>query len=206
MSKIKYKPYIGKNYENQPLKILILGQSQYNVKEPTDSHTKRLIDGLLDSLSKGHTEYWLRTFRRFTNVFLYSQFKQENKEAKNEDKVAFWESVAFYNYVQRDMEKQGNKPTQKDWEEAYDPFLECLNTLKPDVIYVWGKGFGNKLKGLAKDILSTVSFEDQEIELLNVSNKKVPVKILPHPRSISYSLSPEIATYHKLIKAYLTQG
>jgi ABC-type Fe3+-hydroxamate transport system substrate-binding protein len=67
----------------------------------------------------------------------------------DEKRREFWDSVAFYNYVQ---EYAGESPdgtvTDEMWSKAKEPFLEVLEELKPDALLVLGKKLSKNLPAL----------------------------------------------------------
>ena len=62
----------------------------------------------------------------------------------DEQRSAFWEQVAFYNFVQAFTGSEARcRPTQKMWVAASPAFLATIAELKPQVVVV----LGIKLKG-----------------------------------------------------------
>jgi len=56
------------------------------------------------------------------------------------ERLNFWESVAFYNYIQEFVgEAPRTRPTAQMWFRSWTPFKAVLNTLKPQLILVLGR-------------------------------------------------------------------
>lgn len=58
----------------------------------------------------------------------------------SEDRDAFWESVAFYNYLQYllpESRKLGYKDDKQVFDRDFPSFAQVLEELAPEVVYVW---------------------------------------------------------------------
>ena len=199
-----FSPYVGSNYENglllsedgtivsgtessKGLKVMVLGESHYCGEECENcgiasvcaenrckEFTKNVITYYLDYLNnKTEFEPWMNTFTKFGKALT----------GKDEHSKDIWESVIFYNYVQRAMNAARTSPSYKDFEDSENAFFEILETYKPDLIICWGKRLYNKLpnKGSkGKDIETEYEFIDTWI--YNISNNQKSLVIpLYHP-------------------------
>jgi hypothetical protein len=119
MENVIFTPWVGKDYynnENKNKRIMVLGESHYcNRWEWDEKHQKECwatkekkcnerdfhINLLLDYYNaddkRGKFHIWFRTFTKFTNVF-------SGKKCEDKEKISFWNSVVFYNYVQTNIE------------------------------------------------------------------------------------------------------
>ena len=141
MKNVFFKPWIGKDYENGGIfgkKILVLGEAHLcggcddcgkvdNAEECADFTSKDCVKLLLD----GHTASWTGTFRKFERSLV-------NHETTLEESQRIWNSVAFYNYVQKAMDNSRKAPEWVDFRNSEDAFFEVLDKLMPDLIIVWG--------------------------------------------------------------------
>ena len=106
MDNVIFKPWIGSLYNSNGLngkKILVLGESHYcgdcdNCKsfiEKYCSFTTWVISNYLDyKYGKVKFARSMNTFTRFTNIF-------HGKYCNKEIIKSFWNSILFYNYVQK---------------------------------------------------------------------------------------------------------
>ncbi len=144
MSKIIFKPYIGKNYISGGIfakKILVLGESHYcSEEEVYDSLTSDVLEKYLKHES---SEGWMNTFKKFERS-LVGKITDENLSKK------IWDSIAFYNYLQVAIGDSRLAGTDADYKNAAEPFFEVLNQLRPDVLIIWGKRLWNKTPGAEK--------------------------------------------------------
>ena len=86
----------------------------------------------IDTLLNGLTANWTGTFRKFERSLV-------GHDTDVEDSKRIWNSVAFYNYIQRAMTKaRTDPPTPEDFEVSKEAFYEVLEELQPDLIIAWG--------------------------------------------------------------------
>lgn len=141
MGKIFFKPWVGGNYQNGGIfkkRILILGEAHIcggcgdcgkfeNADECGDFTTNNCMDVLLS----GEKASWTATFRKFEKSLVgHDTSLDESRE--------IWNSVAFYNYVQKSLDGSRKSPEWVDFCNSKDAFFEVLENLRPDLIIVWG--------------------------------------------------------------------
>ena len=140
---MKFKPWIGKRYENRELfglRILLLGESHYG--EPGEENENFTIDVV---------KYWgqKERLRFFTITAKFLLGKGTGEWLSDNERSDFWEKVAFYNYIQ---ELVGNnsriRPTSEMWENAKASFLLLCDVLKPELIVVLGKELCSNLPAI----------------------------------------------------------
>jgi hypothetical protein len=122
---VKFFPWVGDNYKAgyRNKRLLILGESMYERPEYT------MENDLSSLLIKGDKKF------RFYNKIYHSI-----SDGIMEDFKAFWNSVAFYNYIQ---EIVGTGPRQRPspemWKNSEGTFRLVLGVLKPDCVLVLGR-------------------------------------------------------------------
>lgn len=129
MKNVIFRPWVGENYQNgfQGLKTLILGESQYasscdNPLNFTIELVKKRINGDLK------IAFYTKIEKAMTGVDL-----------ELADKIKFWHSVSFYNYVQDFVGDEARiRPTEASWKISETPFVEVLEELKPEFILALG--------------------------------------------------------------------
>lgn len=134
MAKINFLPWIGEHYYKTGFagkRILVLGESHYcqNVSDASEDITRRVIMDLLDPTSEH--EAYKNTYTKFAQALL------GRGELSFADKELFWNSVAFYNYVQVPMSGPRVAPTQDNFRNSETAFFEVIEMLRPDIIIVW---------------------------------------------------------------------
>ena len=147
MKHVNAYPFVGKDYEkgffNSGKKVLILGHSHYDA-ESVDcpchhNFTKDIVNGFLN----GEDEPYFRGFTCQTEALL-------NREISVDDRVEVWNQVAFYNFIQFNLERPGVKETDEQFNDSIPAFKEVLEELKPDIIITWGYGLFDKLYPLGE--------------------------------------------------------
>ena len=149
-TKINFLPFVGKNYNQQKTKILVLGESHYTGGEPGwDSITNDVFERYLNYINgNGKFETWMNTFTKFAKTFA-------NGIMAREQISDFWDGVVFYNFVQEPMSGPRIAPTAQQFKNSEAAFAKILETYKPDLIIVWGNRLWNNI---SKDLSIPMDF------------------------------------------------
>lgn len=136
MKNVRFKPWVGKNYQNGNefgKKILVIGESHYckDCEDVNESDCPDFTQNLIQELVDGKTASWTGTFRKFERSLV-------GHETTPEESARIWNSLAFYNYLQTAVDGPRKSGTPEDYDKSEDAFYEVLNTLQPDAIIVWG--------------------------------------------------------------------
>jgi hypothetical protein len=142
-----FDPWIGSQYRSEGLRgvrILILGESHYgDIGTESATFTTEVVK-----------EWGQKKRHRFftvTQKLVAGIGKGES--VTDEQRAAFWEQVAFYNFVQAFPGPQPRtRPTKEDWADAAPVFLATMADLKPQVVVV----LGVQLQGHLPDIPNSI--------------------------------------------------
>jgi hypothetical protein len=148
---LKYRPWIGRNYEagfQHGLKLLIMGESNYDSEHGEDTqihYTEEHIAGREPSSFRTGVE------RTVTGRQLDAAGRAE-----------FWHSVALVNHVDDMIEWSRARPTGKQFRAGRLAFAEKIVATRPDVVFVFSQGaFRNlpaqELYPVSRDIDTLVS-------------------------------------------------
>ena len=126
-----FKPWVGENYAASRPRILILGESHYseNLSENQD-------------FTQGIIAYWALGSKgnRFFTTIAKIVSEKPYEWMSPADKNTFWQSVAFYNFIQEIVgEAPRYRPTEQMWQDAKEPLEYVLAALSPDLVVVLGK-------------------------------------------------------------------
>ena len=127
-----FQPWVGETFAGgavDGVRLLVVGESHYgDVSDVPDLRTltKVVIRNHIDRPRE-------RLFGRIEQ--LVGNGPLPDRAAR----VAFWNRIAFYNFVQEVLPQLGDRPTVKQWSEARSPFLSVLRTLRPQAVLVLGK-------------------------------------------------------------------
>lgn len=160
-----WKPFIGKNYNNLDSKILIVGESHY-VPDNEDSN------GYED-------EGWTRMFIAKEGLQEYPWYSgtQKNNLVREIEKTIvgtenfskevgrkFWNSVSYYNFVQRLLTSRDNRPTYNDLISGWEVNFQVCKILQPDIIIFCGVESSKHFSFMNDKFLA---FESSIIEITN---------------------------------------
>jgi uracil-DNA glycosylase len=136
MFNLYFKPFIGKEYNNQSPKVLILGESHYA--------------GEGDETGGDFTNYLIKRYAKREGgerrKFFTTIAKSIDNQLTNETASTFWDKVAFYNYIQTSVGSGPRvRPTLEMFDRSRDALKQAVAFLKPDIIVVLGKQLGQYL-------------------------------------------------------------
>jgi len=105
----------------------------------------------------------------------------------NTQRREFWNSVAYYNYLQEFLQGSRVAPPAGVWQRSEKAFTEVLEVLAPDLIICFSLRNGNRVRSLAGN---------------------VPVAVVNHPSSrFTYSkVNPIIARHIELAQVQKAQA
>lgn len=140
MSDIFFQPWVGKHYGSRfGKRVLILGEAHYQWDKGTDQYPELTQEAIRAQMSGEYTyAFWTRVAGAFIG-----------HKPDLEEKGEFWQSVAFYNYVQ-EFVGFGPKlaPTPEMWSRSVPGFVELLDRLSPQAIIVMGYRLWNHVPDL----------------------------------------------------------
>jgi hypothetical protein len=126
-----FDPWIGDRYRSEGIdgvRLLVLGESHYGPKSCEVPHyTCELVR--LWGQQRRH-----RFYSSIQRLVVGGQGWLSSAERR-----AFWDRVAFYNFVQSLVgERPRERPTPEMWEAAHQPFEATIEELKPQVMLILG--------------------------------------------------------------------
>jgi hypothetical protein len=117
--------WVGSSYSASELRIMVLGESWW---------------GGVESLSSA-IERWARdqqadaTFSRIFNTCS----GRRRERASYQDRMAFWNSIAFYNFVQGSLgATRKSRPSADHFRSAVPALVKILQALKPQCVWIVG--------------------------------------------------------------------
>lgn len=153
-----FDPWEGELYKSgegmRGVRLLILGESHYSAEAERPTFTKQMIQDL------GQKQSRFRFYAATQRLVAGGRGRLSDTE-----RVAFWEQVAFYNYIQSFVPRPRIGPSPDMWSAARDPFLATLAELKPHMLLVLGLGLRDRLPGLPAHLV---------------------VRAIPHPSSFGF--------------------
>ncbi|MAU72426.1 MAG: hypothetical protein CML04_10050 [Pseudozobellia sp.] len=124
---LQYYPWVGSDYLNSNQKILIVGESHYsdNDVKSYELHKEPKLTRVV--VEKIGIERQYRNTKTFSNLHK-ALVGNDDFESK-----VLWDSVSFYNFVQRPMMGLGEKPLKRDFVDGWRVFFNIVDIIKPDI-------------------------------------------------------------------------
>ena len=202
MLPIRFKPFIGTEYNIQNFKILIVGESHYlndfdfndylNGDKKVELITNNVVKRYLNYKKTGkYYAKWMNTFTKFSNV-LYG------KKSSIKDTVEFWQSSSFYNYVQAPTKGPRISPSKEEFKLSFDALKKVVEEIKPNLIFLWGHRLWDNFP---KENYESSKNGNDKIHFLKFSYN-LPIMVVPHPSSskFNYGIKDEIEKYRNAVK------
>ena len=144
-TKLDRLPWIGKDYAQSELKILILGDSHYAIKE-NGNFCKETYNWFVNE--KKSTIEIVRRFLAGENKWRFFRGVHTLFNLSTEgDKKNFWKKIVYYNFVQEIMRTTKDKPKSNNYKDATTCLLNVLEIIKPDlVIFIGIRGVDKAVK------------------------------------------------------------
>lgn len=146
MKNVNFKPFVGEYYGLSYPKILILGESHYNegYSDDESDYTIAVIKSLGQRIN-GKRHRFFTTIAKVLTGKLDTYLDAPSAKA-------FWDTVAFYNYVQEFVGTRARqRPTVEMFQESKEAFLQVLEMIKPTIVIVVGVALKRHLDWLEVD-------------------------------------------------------
>ena len=179
ISGLLWRPFIGDNFGMTQYRILFIGESHNVDPEGLD---------------------FVKMNKDFTRVIVDRMGIKEDKPSKffiNLNKMFvtkntenFWEKICFYNFIQRPMVTNKDKPNTNDFRIGWNIFYEVINIIKPTICIFLGTSaanfFNNYCVGNMK-IYEPIIWHDRingayfKKGLINCDNRDIELIFIKHP-------------------------
>ncbi|MFK0090520.1 hypothetical protein ACIQUS_24930 [Pseudomonas sp. NPDC090755] len=176
---VRFAPWVGSHYAEgfRGLRILLVCESHYGDKQhERPTVTPELVKAL--ALGEKHPQATRKLGRHahFAKIMAALTNVKRSGSISSAQRRAFWDGVAYYNFLQEFISDSRVLPPKDAWERGKIAFTEVLTVLAPDVIVCFSLRNGKRVKSLAGD---------------------VPVAVVNHPSSrFAYSkVNPVIAEH-----------
>lgn len=177
MSSVKFEPWIGRNYGRRSrwrASVLLLGYSHYHefMEVGHPEYTRYVVGRHVRGIND-RSRYWTKLARTFECL---------------DGREAFWDSVAFYNYIQDFMTGPREDPTPRQVVAAWVPFTQVINRLQPDLVLATGKQLWETISPRVRPPRA-IKLEDGRLVPYRLVNGTVVVGYINHPSSGGYAYS-----------------
>ncbi|MDO4224943.1 MAG: hypothetical protein Q4C75_03515 [Bergeyella zoohelcum] len=197
MKNVNFAPFVGENYEKgiNGKKVLILGESHYWEEEIYEDayedlkqgeyldFTQDVIKSYID-YQKGNREHspWMNSFTKFAKEFY-------NWDEEKTNLIDFWQSVAFYNYVQFPISQARTSPTEEEFTQSEKAFYEVVEKYQPDVIIAWGWRLWGNMPSTGRFGEPSSVNKGKGIYYYEVAGREYPIIAVSHPSAPGFCYS-----------------
>lgn len=215
MSEINFKPWVGNHYLTkgyQGQRILVLGESHYCIKELVEGGRcypickKEIMNSECHHQTQDvvHEAVYDYCGQPYLRCFVSFERAMAGQVLTQEERVAFWESVMFYNYIQYALSAPRISPNPEYWGKSVKPFVELLEKYSPDKIIVWGVRLYNGLPELGGRgfKLELDDGDTADYWVYTINGKRIPALKIHHP---SAPTGKNWDYWHKVISKFLEQ-
>ena len=141
---IHFLPWKGDRYNENRCRLVILGESHHGQPGDNDRQFTRQVTE--DYVNGWNHRFWSQLGQAVTG-----------KPHWDIDRREFWNSVAFYNYVQVIAAAgPGRSPTEQMFSQSEPAFWEMLDTLKPSHLIACGYRLWRHMPALGDENLTIV--------------------------------------------------
>lgn len=210
---VQFQPWIGEQYSTGGalgVRVLLLGESHYTgehfhkSKEITANYTRHIMQ--LWAVQENSIFY-----SKVRNLVLRALHLPVNCYSKANRRQAFWDSVAFYNYVPEFVAKKPKSGRASfNWLQGKDGFWEVLERLKPEVCVVLGEElWGHLPTSLQEEGRSISRLADRQYDFrcYRIGDHDTLFAHTPHPSSYgNFKIKEVVPRIRRLFQITTTKG
>lgn len=161
-------PWVGSEFVNSDCRPLIIGDSHYAVDDD-GKFSREALEELTDNDS---TRGIINTvvsnkYEGITTWAMYEGLLKTFIEVSPENVKDFWSKVAFYNFIQRVMERTDEKPTDDDKRKGWRCLAGVIKVLKPTSVLIIGVRNDNGSDALNGKDIRLEDFKDDKENKVN---------------------------------------
>lgn len=177
---IRFEPWVGSEYEQglDGLRVVLMGESHYD-RDGVGTKASFTRD-VVETFAIGPQRHAF--FTKAANLIVGAH------EHTDETRRAFWNRVAFYNYIQRIVGAEPSaQPTQEMWQEAPAAFQAMLAQLKPHCVVVLSQRLWKQLPAA-----NPYPHAWGDFEVKNFGDEANPILAIhtTHPAARGFSYEP----------------
>jgi hypothetical protein len=171
-----FDPWVGQHYLTKGVsgvRVMVLGESHYGT---AGTESAGFTQSVVRDIGQQRRHRFFTTVQKLILGLGPGWLSPESR-------AEFWETVAFYNFVQTFVGHEARmRPTEAMWQAGAKPFLQTLEELKPDFLLVLGKELTRWVPELPQDL---------------------KVLALPHPASMGFRCAVHQPTIQAIFDSLL---
>lgn len=186
-NKLHFNPWIGNNYQTKNKKLMVLGESHYDVKEGIEKNPER-SDFTVTMVKEVISKVFIANTNKNLHLLLTGSQKQEKIEKLYQD-------IIFMNLVQEIMEKKKPKfqiPNEDQFLNGWSLCFKEIQKLEIDNVIVLGTHtFRTLIKQAKTENIEVLEYKKEpkvgriipRVVKINLCGKKVSFYFIKHPGS-----------------------
>lgn len=204
-------PWVGKNYQLNHEKILVVGESHYANNNETDPIEQMCnVDHVADDINfTRYIIYESRILRDYAPKTL-DNINRVLVGSNNFEGKLLWNNIAFYNFIQRPMKTVDERPSWEDFLNGWRTFADVVKILQPTACIFIGNSAANFFNE-AMTALGVAHTKVTGTEFLNrawakkseivIDEKSIPIHSIRHAgKFFSWS------TWHQYLEKILPEA
>lgn len=148
---LKWLPWIAEDFANTKIKLLVVGESHYEGGKKEEKYENKQYTRII------HKETAVE--RNYYNIKVYPNFHRAMFGNDNFDAEKFWNKTAYYNFIQRPMFTNKDRPTEQDNKIGWETFVDLVTILKPDICIFLGTSSANSFN----EIMQSKNIEHKKV-------------------------------------------
>ena len=137
-------PWIGKYYNEQAIKILVVGESHYaSNKNRTEIQKDCDVDRVADDKDFTRAVIYESRIMRWWSNTTYDNVNFALTGRNNFDGRKLWNKIAFYNFIQRPMRTVNERPLAEEFAAGWRNFVDVVKVIKPSICIFIGNSAAN---------------------------------------------------------------
>jgi uracil-DNA glycosylase len=167
MDGLKWLPYVGENYFKNETRIFIIGESHYQEENETSIRQAKNVRLTRKML----TDFGIR--KKYWKTKIFQNFYKALFRTDKINSVEFWKNLVFYNFVQRPMTNNKERPNKSDFKNSWTTTFKLIEILKPNVCIFIGVESANYFYNvIGKSNFEKKSFKEDS-KISNTRPRKV---------------------------------
>ncbi|KAI3594366.1 hypothetical protein D9X30_0598 [Cupriavidus sp. U2] len=156
MSSVRFAPWVGAQYATvgfRGLRVLVVSESHYgDSRYERPDVTPEIIKALALGLRHKHTQGRFGRHPHYAKIFAATNNRSTAGVFNREQRACFWETVAYYNFIQQFMAKSRDKPPAGAWARGKPAFVEVLQVLQPELVLCFSSRNGARVRALSGSV------------------------------------------------------
>lgn len=128
-------PWVGARFRDQSVRTLILGESVYDYSETASGH-ERIKQN--DHLRHMHLRHAIKAKKKLPFVRNFERAFYLKRHPSAQERQDLWSGVAYHNLVLRMLRSRKARPSDEDYAEGWQHFIELCRCLGVQQVIVYG--------------------------------------------------------------------